>query len=65
MLTYLSIHPEEAANFNSLLYIRRSLSRFLKETLPGVITYKGAGLGVAWAQHIFELKMAIYLLLKN
>jgi GT2 family glycosyltransferase len=65
MLTYLSIHPEEAANFNSLLYIRRSLSRFLKETLPGLMTYKGAGLGVAWAQHIFELKMAIYLLLKN
>ena len=65
MLIYLSTHPEESTNFNSLLYIRRTLSRFIKDTLPGSIRYKGSGLAVALERHIFDLQMAAYLLIKN
>lgn len=65
MLIYLSTHPDESANFNCSLYIRRTLSRFLKETIPGAIRYRCSGLKVALAKHMFDLQMAMYLSVKK
>lgn len=65
IFTLLASHPDQYIHFEPLLYARRTISRFIKETLPGIIRYKGAGIEVALIEHLIELQTAVYLASKN
>jgi GT2 family glycosyltransferase len=61
---YLSIHPEESEEINSLYYLILLLTGFIKTTLPGIVKFGGRGVGVAFLEHIAFLQMSIMLLIK-
>lgn len=56
---FLSLHPEQIANFGVLYYLRMNIGSIVKETLPGAWSYRGAGLLNASMRHCFYLRMAI------
>jgi GT2 family glycosyltransferase len=41
---YLSIHPEEQARINAISVFRMGLSCFVRDTIPGVVKFRGRGL---------------------
>lgn len=58
---YLSLHPEESVKINSVYYLRWIWNSFIKDIWPGIIQYKGAGLGFAIKQQISNVQMVLYL----
>lgn len=62
---YLSIHPEESLNINSLYYLRWTLYRFLKDTMAEVIKFNFKGINYAFLEHIASLQMAFFMLMNH
>ena len=60
-LIYLSIHPEENRNINSIYFFKWVLISFFKDTIPGIFKYKGSGLKTALQEHFSYIKMALIL----
>lgn len=56
--TYLARHPEERGHLNSSFYFRSFCRELLRETLPGILRYRAAGLGSALLAHLSQLQMA-------
>lgn len=42
-LIYLSIHPEESNRLNKTYYLRAFVKDLVRETIPGILKYRGAG----------------------
>jgi GT2 family glycosyltransferase len=59
---YLSIHPEEQARINASSVFRMGLSRFLRDTIPGVIKFRGRGLRKALLEHASLMQGAFLLI---
>ena len=58
---YLSIHPEEISNINSIYYLKLALYGFLKNILPGLFKYKGRGLLSSCIEMLSYLQMSVLL----
>lgn len=63
-LIYLSIHPEESVLINSRYYLWYTLRSFVKDTLPGLLHFRGLGIKEALLEHLKFLQMAFILGLK-
>ncbi|MEQ9372277.1 MAG: glycosyltransferase [Coleofasciculus chthonoplastes F3-SA18-01] len=62
-LIYLSIHPEEIANINSLYYLKFAVYGLVKSTIPEIINQNCCGLKYAILEHISFLQMSFFLLI--
>lgn len=51
-LIYLSLHPDEKKNINARYYLRMALSGFVKQTIPGIVRFRGRGLVGVLRQHV-------------
>lgn len=60
-LIYLSIHPDQGSTINSKYYLRASLTKFIKNTIPEAIKYRGRGIKHELLSHCSNLKMAFLL----
>lgn len=49
---YLSLHPEERARINAYTVFRMGLTIFLRDTIPGLVRFKGRGIGKALLEHL-------------
>lgn len=58
IFTYLSIHPKELKRLNTPYYLRQTFRHLVKETIPGMIKFRGRGSVEAFLEHIEALKMA-------
>jgi len=56
---YLKIHPEQSPNFSPQQLLFNNLRCLIKETLPGLIRFRGAGCFQALAWHFFSFGTAI------
>lgn len=61
---FLKKHPEQRRKINSIYYLQFVGREIFKNTIPGLIKYKGRGFFEAIVEHICYLKMS-YLLLLN
>ncbi len=59
---YLQLHPEEVGHLNTGFYLKMVARDFLRDTLPGMFRYRGAGFGSAILKHIAHTQMALRLL---
>lgn len=58
IFTYLSLHPTELKRLNTPYYLKQTLRRLVRETIPGIIKFRGRGIKEALLDHIEALKMA-------
>jgi len=58
---YLSIHPEELSNINSLYYLRLFLYGLLKSTIPGFLRFNWKGIQYNLLEHLSFLQMTFFL----
>jgi GT2 family glycosyltransferase len=62
---YLDIHPEERRNLTPRFFLEASARKMIRETLPGVVQFRGRGLGKALLEHAFWLQTAWLLLMRK
>lgn len=43
-LIYLDLHPEESIRLNKIYYLKVFIKSLIKDTIPGILRYKGAGI---------------------
>lgn len=63
-LIYLSLHPEASTSINSVYYLKCTIRQFVKNTIPGLLKFKGQGFGQACLEHLAFLQM-FYMLSMN
>ncbi|WOO40818.1 glycosyltransferase family 2 protein [Rubellicoccus peritrichatus] len=62
---YLKKHPEKKPVHSAQIYLKNMLRELLKETLPGLIAYRGKGVMYALMHHYYQLKLAFRIAVKG
>ncbi len=60
MAVFLAIHPEQRQKFTWMYYLLVVLQTLLKETLPGIVHFRGAGIGCSFITVLFFGSMAFW-----
>jgi GT2 family glycosyltransferase len=63
-LIYLEVQPGEAARINWTYYLRYTAHSIYRQLLPGLVRYRGAGLGAATLEVISNIQMAFRLFIR-
>lgn len=64
-LIYLSIHPKESSNINSVSYLRMALYGIIKSTVPEILKLNLHGINEALLEHLSYMQMVFILLKYN
>jgi GT2 family glycosyltransferase len=59
---YLSLHPEERSRINSYRVLRMGLNILIRDTIPGILKFKGRGICKALLEHLSLIQGAFLLL---